>query len=50
METNKEYDEDWVEEAFQLARVKFNRDGEGGREALYMETVKSIFKLDQNRN
>ena len=38
METNKEYDEDWVEEAFQLARVKFNSDSEGGREALYMET------------
>ena len=35
-ETNEEYDKDWVEEWFQLARVKFDRDGEGGREALGM--------------
>ena len=35
-ETNEEYDKDWVEEWFQLARVKFDRDGEGGREAIGM--------------
>ena len=34
METNEEHDEDCVEEGFQLSRVKFGRDGEGGREAL----------------
>ena len=33
-ETNKKHDEDCVEERFQLARVKYDRDGEGGREAL----------------
>ena len=30
-ETDKEHDEDCVEDGFQLARVKFERDGEGGR-------------------
>ena len=35
-ETNEEHDEDCVEEGFNLARVKFDRDGEGGREALGM--------------
>ena len=34
--TNEEHDEDCAEEGFQLARVKFNRDGEGGREGLGM--------------
>ena len=34
--TDEEHDEDCVEEWFQLARVKFDRDGEGGREALSM--------------
>ena len=29
-ETDEEHDEDCVEEGFQLARVKFNIDGEGG--------------------
>ena len=33
-ETNEEYDEDWDKKGFQLARVKFDWDGEGGREAL----------------
>ena len=33
-ETDKEHDEDCVEERFQLARAKFGRDGEGDREAL----------------
>ena len=33
-ETNKEYDENCVEEGFQLDRVKFDRDRKGGREAL----------------
>ena len=35
-ETNEEYDEDWVEEGFELARLKFDRDGVGHREALDM--------------
>ena len=33
-ENNKEHNEDCVEEGFQLARVKYDRDGERGREAL----------------
>ena len=33
-ETDEEHDEDCIEEGFQLARVKFDRDGEGGRKAL----------------
>ena len=33
-ETDKEHDEDCVEERFLLARAKFGRDGEGDREAL----------------
>ena len=33
---NKEHDEDYVEEGFQLAGVKFGRDGEEGRKALGM--------------
>ena len=33
-ETHEEHDEDGVEEGFQLARPKFERDDEGGREAL----------------
>ena len=36
-ETDKEHDEDCVEEGFQLARGRFGRDGEVGREALGME-------------
>ena len=35
-ETDEEHNEDCVEEEFQLARVKFGRDGERGREALGM--------------
>ena len=36
-ETDEEHDEDYyVEDEFQLARVKFDRHGEGGREALSM--------------
>ena len=35
-ETNEEHDEYCVEKGFNLARVKFDRDGEGGREALGM--------------
>ena len=34
--TDEEHDEDCVEEGFQWARVKFYRDGEGGREAVGM--------------
>ena len=30
-ETDKEHDDDCVEEGFQLARLKFDRDDEGGR-------------------
>ena len=30
-ETDEEHDEDCVQEGFQLARVKYHRDGEGGR-------------------
>ena len=35
-ETYEENDEKCVEEGLQLARVKFGRDDEGGREALVM--------------
>ena len=35
-ETDEEHDEDCVEGGFQLARVKFDRDGERGRETLGM--------------
>ena len=33
-ETNEEHDEDCIEEGFQLARIKYHRGSEGGREAL----------------
>ena len=36
-EANEEHDEDCVEEGFQLARVKLDKNGEGCREALDME-------------
>ena len=36
-ETDEENDDDWVEEEFQLARVKFDRDGKGNRQALGVE-------------
>ena len=35
-ETNEERDENYVVDGFHLTRVKFDRDGEGGREALGM--------------
>ena len=35
-ETDEEFDEDCVEEGFQLARVKVDKDGKRGREALGM--------------
>ena len=35
-EIDEEHDEDSVEEGFQLARAKFDRDAEGEREALGM--------------
>ena len=41
-ETNEEHDEDCVEEGFQLSRVKFGRDGEGGREALGIKNCSVI--------
>ena len=33
-ETNEKHDDDCIEEGFQLARIKYDRDSEGGREAL----------------
>ena len=36
MEIDEEHDEDCVEEGFQLARVKLDKDGEGSKEALGM--------------
>ena len=35
-ETDEEHDEEGVKEGFQLARVKFDRDGDGVKEALGM--------------
>ena len=35
-ETTEEHDDDCVEEGFQLAKVKLDKDGEEGREALGM--------------
>ena len=35
-ETDEEHDKNCVEEGFQLARGKFDRHGEGGREAVGM--------------
>ena len=35
-ETDEEHDEDCVDEGFQLARVKFDRDGKEGGETLGM--------------
>ena len=32
-ETDEEHDEDYLKESFQIARVKFDRDVEGEREA-----------------
>ena len=40
-ETYEEHDGDCVEEGFQLARVKFGRDGETGWRALDMENCSS---------
>ena len=45
-ETDEEHDEDYVTEGFQLARVWFDRDGEGDRKAL--EIVVSMFEMHQN--
>ena len=35
-ETNEKSDKDLVKEGFHLARVKFDGDGEGGRETIGM--------------
>ena len=35
-EIDEEHDEEGVKEGFQLARVKFDRDGDGVKEALGM--------------
>ena len=32
--TDEEHDHDCIEEGFQLVRIKYDRDSEGGREAL----------------
>ena len=32
--TEGDHDEDCIEEGFQLAKIKYDRDSEGGREAL----------------
>ena len=34
--TDEEYDDDCVEKEFQLVREKFDKDGEGSREAVGM--------------
>ena len=36
-EIDEEHDEGCVDEGFQLARVKYDRDGEGDREALGLQ-------------
>ena len=36
-ETDEEHDEACIEEGFQLARIKNDRDSEGGREAPFVE-------------
>ena len=36
MEIDEEHNEDYVEKRCHLARVKFGKDGEGGRKALDM--------------
>ena len=33
-EIDEEHDEDCIEKGFPLARIKYDRDSEGGREAL----------------
>ena len=33
-ETDEEHDEDCIKEGFQLARIKYGGDSEGGRDAL----------------
>ena len=49
-ETDEKYDKEYVEEGFQLPRVKLDRDGEGGREDLVWAIVVSIFETDENWN
>ena len=50
-ETDKEHGKDCVEDGFQLARVKYDMDGEEGREVLIVVSiVVSIFERDQNWN
>ena len=49
-ETNEEHDEDCVEEGFQLTRAKLNRNGKGGKKAINMGIVVSVFQMDQNWN
>ena len=49
-ETDEQHDEDCVEEGFQLVRWKFDRNGEGSREALVWGIIVSIFEMDLNWN
>ena len=50
-ETDKEHDEDCVEDGFQLIRVKFDRVGEGSREALGLQNCSiNGVQMDQNWN
>ena len=42
-ENNEEHDENCFDKGFQLARVKFERDGRGGREALAMGYCRYLF-------
>ena len=47
-EANEEYDEGSVEEEFQLARVKFDRNSEEDQEARWMGYCSTVFEMDQN--
>ena len=37
--TDEEHDDDWVEEGFHLARVKYDENGKGGGEAVGCEII-----------
>ena len=50
-ETDEEHGEDCVKEGFQLARVKLDKDGEGGKEAVGMGNHSiTISEMEQNWN
>ena len=48
-ETNEEHDKYCTEERFQLASVKFDRDGKGVKLQV-CGIVASIFEMDWNKN